>query len=538
VVELGEERDGLKEIGAVSGGAPVFSESQLQALIWAANHYVAPLSVMLDRAAPPNLPGTSSEHTAATVPEHGHGWLDRLTADSAPGRRRPPVALIGRIPTEEWLVSLGNIIERGASAMIVTATVAEASLVHDVAKSRFGESAVLAAGDDRVLTSAWNEAQSGARIVVGTPRVATWHVSELAIGVVVEEGRRAMKDRQTPTVHVRDLLLVRSRLEGFSVVFIGPTPSLETLAAGAELIRARKRSWALVEVVDRGDDPPGAGALSERAIAALRGVTNRGGRSFVFTPRRAGEASTRCSACRALRKCPKCGSNGGRRDICPRCGASLGACSTCGNPTFESLGTVPDQLAAIVNRALGAGTAGVAPTDSPVEVGTERDLAGEGGFDLTLAADADSLMLGRDYRASEEALRVLGRLGNLVLDGSGRRMMVQTSSPQSPLIDTLRAGNPVPYLEEVLADRARDRLPPAVEMMAIELRGIDDPGEAHDSLTEAKAPTLMGPAQVEDGFRWLVQGDLTRFRPQLRNLVRKWRDQEIVVRVDADPIDL
>ena len=133
---------------------------------------------------------------------------------------------------------------------------------------------------------------------------------------------------------------------------------------------------------------------------------------------------------------------------------------------------------------------------------------------------------------------MLGRLGNLVLDGPGRRMMVQTSSPQSPLIDALRAGNPVPYLEEVLADRARDRLPPAVEMLAVELRGIDDPGEAHDSLTEAMAPTLMGPAQVEDGFRWLVQGDLTRFRPQLRNLARKWRDQEIVVRIDADPIDL
>ena len=58
-------------------------------------------------------------------------------------------------------------------------------------------------------------------------------------------------------------------------MFIGPTPSLEVIAAGAEVTRAGPRAWPLVEVVDRREDPPGAGFLSERTIAALRAVPRR-----------------------------------------------------------------------------------------------------------------------------------------------------------------------------------------------------------------------------------------------------------------------
>ena len=56
VVEVVEERPGpLKAIAGTSGDYPVFDAKLLQALIWAAHHYVAPVSVMLERTAPPNL---------------------------------------------------------------------------------------------------------------------------------------------------------------------------------------------------------------------------------------------------------------------------------------------------------------------------------------------------------------------------------------------------------------------------------------------------------------------------------------------------
>ena len=72
---------------------------------------------------------------------------------------------------------------------------------------------------------------------------------------------------------------------------------------------------------------------------------------------------------------------------------------------------MPERLTTEVNRRLGQGTSGVHPTELPVSVGTERDLAGLDQMGLVVAADADSLMLGHNYRAGEEALRILARLG-------------------------------------------------------------------------------------------------------------------------------
>ena len=345
-----------------------------------------------------------------------------------------------------------------------------------------------------------------------------------------------MKDRQTPTIHVRDMMLTRARVEGFSLAFIGPTPSLEVLAAGADVSRVGGRAWQLVEVVDRSDEPPGSGFLSPRVMAALRAVSSDGRRSLVFTHRRLGQASLRCSQCRRVRVCAVCGSRLGRVEACRRCGAMAGPCPSCGSASFEEMGSIPDRVATEINKRVGEQIAGVNPTALPVVVGTERDLATLGGISLAVATDVDGLMLGHDYRAGEEALRILARLGNIVDPGSGRRMMVQTSFPRAELISALVRGDAVAYLEGLLSDRARLGLPPASEMVAVELRG-GSPDEADAALRELGV-TVLGPALSPDRARWLLQGSLAQARLGLRRLAHSWREQGSKVRIDSDPIDL
>ena len=59
VIGLDPDREGnLKEILGVSGEEPVFDAHLLQALRWAANHYVGPMSVLLDKSAPPPSPAS------------------------------------------------------------------------------------------------------------------------------------------------------------------------------------------------------------------------------------------------------------------------------------------------------------------------------------------------------------------------------------------------------------------------------------------------------------------------------------------------
>jgi primosomal protein N' len=348
-----------------------------------------------------------------------------------------------------------------------------------------------------------------------------------------------MKDRQTPTLHVRDVMQTRSRVEGFNLVFFGPTPGVELLAAGADVVRVRNRAWPLVEVIDRSEDAPGSGFLSARAVAAIVATAGSGRRVFVYTHRRLGSASTRCARCRTLRTCGICAARLGRVGRCPKCEAPTTTCSNCGGSEFEEMGTIPDRLVAELDRRLGDGGVGVHPADTLVTVGTERDLAGLEPVSLAVAADVDGMLMGIGYRTSEEALRQLARLGTLVSPGKGARLMLQTGRPDSLLVVTMRRGDPIPYLERVLVERAREGLPPSIDMIAVEIRGSEPPTVPEDleSLGSGRV-TVLGPMPVDDGRRWLIMGELGRLRLELRPMVGRWRDKGATVRIDADPIDV
>ena len=531
-------RSSTKDILAVSGGQPIFDAALLQSLRWASNYYVAPLSVVLEKAAPPTLPAEPRKpfRRAPGPDSSGFGEID-FTRSVAVGTRRPALAWVGSWRDPDWLESVRPVIDAGMNVLAIVPTVDEAGQVAGLARGLYGDSVVLIPEDPgSAVTRAWEESSSGSRLVIGTPRVAAWHIESLGLVAVVEEGRRAMKDRQTPTIHVRDLIRTRSRFEGFGAMFVGPTPSVELIAAGAEVHRA-SRPWGLVEVVDRSDDPPGGGFISERTVTAIKSVLAARGKTFVFTHRRASDASVRCASCRALRRCQKCGSHVGNHLSCRRCGTEAARCAHCGANRFESMGSIPSRLITELGVRIDAESVGEFESDRPVVVGTERDLAHVGGFDLAVAVDVDALLFGHNYRASEEALRIVARVVGSVRRGQGFRAILQTSAPGSELIAALRRGDPVPYLESVLADRARNGFPPVTEMVAIEVRN-DQADLAPSLLEEVAGSTILGSVTSDIGTRWLIQGDLRSVKSELRSAVQKMRDANVTVRVDVDPIDL
>lgn len=540
VVELSSGRNGtLKDLAGVSGAAGVFTPDLLKGLLWAANHYVTPVSGLLARATPPNLPRSLPSPVAVPVVEGRPHPISPIVERSASDIKTPITALVAPWQDLVWLGSFGPILRSGKSILVIAASVAEVGQIADETRRLWGDVAVeVSSQDDASETAAWESAQSAPRLVVGTPKTSTWQVANLAMVIVLEESRRVMKDRQTPTLHVRDVVSTRSRLETFNLVFFGPTPGVELLSSGADVIRSGNRAWPLVEVVDRSDDPPGSGYLSDRTVAAIKGAVAAGRRVFVFTHRRLGFGSLRCVKCRSLRTCRNCGSRLARVETCPRCGAAAGTCRTCGAAEFEEMGTIPDRLTGELNRRLGAGTAAVHPAASAVSVGTERDLAGLSQVELAVAADVDGMLMGIGYRTAEEALRQLGRLALTVASAKGSRLMLQTSRPDSLLVTTMRRGDPIPYLERVLVERAKEGSPPSTEMLILEVRG-DVPPSAGDDLAELDdAVIVMGPMTIEDGRRWLLSGDLGKARRQLRMIVGRWRDRGATVRIDADPIDV
>ena len=547
VVELARRDPGrLRPIAAVSMESKIFDDPLLRSLTWAAHHYVAPVSVMLDRSTPPNLvrnpAAASAAQSSPSVPgPPANHPLASWASGSATGRRQPPVAYVARWWDMDWLpVLAGPALGAGRSLLVIAATGEEVDLLATAIRPWAAEEMVIVTpgATDAEVTAAWAAAQSGRKVIVGTPRVGSWLIRDLSVVVVLEEGRRALKDRQTPTVAVRDLMRTRAAVGGHHLCFVGPTPSLETLAGGASVVRSGRRAWAPVEVVDRRSEPPITGVIGQVAMNAIRAVAHRGGQVFVFAHRRGYAPAARCERCRTLRRCPNCGSRPETSPICPRCGAGLGPCVQCGHDRFVPLGAGVGRVAEELTRGLDI-EVGQGPGDARVQVGSEADLAAQPRLDLAVAVDPDGLILGTHFRASEEALRVLARLAGKV-EGRGARCMLQTSLPDHPVFVALRKGDPLEFLDSEREVRASFGFPPSGELVILEARGTlpeDSDVWVKDAATGA---TVMGPvSRGSGGVRWLLQGpDLTKVRNQLRPLVQRWRDSGVAVRVDVDPLEL
>jgi primosomal protein N' (replication factor Y) len=540
VVGVGEgARPGLRRLLGRRGDLPVFGRGLLEVMRWAAFHYVAPLSVVLGKGAPPNLPRRRPAPSPGPVPALGASPLPEVSAAAAAGGHLGARYLLGAGPWEEPLAGLaGPVLAAGRSVLVVVPSVAEAGRLAAGWEKLFGGRVVLGGAEGGAgATSAWEAATHPGRLVVGTREVSFWPVAGLALACAVEEGRRGMKDRATPTTHARDVLWRRSAVERFPLVLCGAVPTTEALHRAPAISRAGGRLWGLVEVADRSEEPPGGGLIGDRARRALRAATGAGGRAFILAERRV--PSVRCVACRSLRLCPRCGSRPEGGGSCPRCGTALGPCPRCGGRRFEPLGAAVGRLVTEAGGFLGRELVGEAGRGCRVVVGTERDLADLGAVDLAVVVDADGLLRAPHYRAVEDGLRLLARVAAAAGRGRGRRMVVQAADPGHPALEALRRADPLPLLAAEAAVRAGAGFPPHGEIIVVETAGAPEGTDAALRSAVEDRAEVHGPAARAGRRRWLLQGrDLRGPRVMLRRLVQDWRDAGTRVRIDADPIDL
>jgi primosomal protein N' (replication factor Y) len=314
VVAVGEPpRPRLRPILARSGDLPVFDAALLGVLRWAAIHYVAPLAAVLAKATPPNLP----RGVRAPVPARAGHRRARLLVGPGPGY-------------EAIAAAIAPVAAAGRSTIVVAATVPEAEATAAALSARLGIEV------PAVSSQRGGAAASGVVRLATEPgwwwRTLNWRRADGCPGLaVLVGGSPRMKDKATPTIHARDLLLRRAAAERFSVVMTELVPTAEALSRSGS-VEAMGRPWGLVDLVDRRPDQPGSGLIAAATAAALRAVGGR--RVLLFTHRRT--AAQRCVRCQALRRCQSCGRHRGMRDL-SRCGAATGLPS-CGGRRFEALG--------------------------------------------------------------------------------------------------------------------------------------------------------------------------------------------------------
>ena len=356
----------------------------------------------------------------------------------------------------------------------------------------------------------WARVRDGA-LTIGTRSGAWAPVRDLRSVTIVDEHDEVWQQESAPTWHARDVVIERARLAGVPCTLVSPAPTLEALQWGELVTRPRdeeRAGWPLLQVVDRRDEPPGAGLLSDplshevRSDARVVCVLNRKGRSKLLA----------CASCGTLARCEACDAAVVQDEqgfLCMRCETRRPlVCLECGAGKFRNLragvARVREELEALARRPVvevTGDTAEDAIHGGQIFVGTEAVLHRVPRADVVVFLDFDQELLAPRYRAAEEALTLLIRAARLVGGRpDGGRVLVQTRMPQHETIQAALHGDPDRLVTREHTRRQLLLFPPYAAVAVVS-------GVAAPAFMEAFGRPLgvdvMGPTDGE----WLLRAD-------------------------------
>ncbi len=457
------------------------------------------------------------------------------------------VTLLGGVTgsgkTEVYFEAIAAAVAAGRQSLVLLPEIALSAQWLERFAARFGCAPAVWHSDlsSRVRRATWRAVAAGeAAVVVGARSALFLPFPDLGLVVVDEEHETAFKQEEGVAYHARDMAIVRARLCAAPAVLVSATPSLETIAnvqAGryAELSLPRRHGGATlpeVGLVDLRDADIGRGQfLAPALVAAVSATLARGEQAMLFLNRRGYAPLTLCRRCghrfacrnctawlvehraRRLLQCHHCGHAEPVPPLCPAC-AAPDSLTPVGpgveRITEEARERWPEaRLLVMASDTLPGPHAAAAAARAIVEravdlvVGTQVVAKGWHFPHLTLVGvvDADLGLGGGDLRAAERTVQLLhqvaGRAGRAEAPG---RVLLQTFSPEHPVMQALLSGDYARFLEREAAERRPGGWPPFGRLAALIVSA--ETAEAADALARdlaRAAPsgdgmTVLGPA--------------------------------------------
>ncbi|MEB3322880.1 MAG: primosomal protein N', partial [Synechococcaceae cyanobacterium] len=529
-------------------------------------------------------------------------------AAAPPGQALLLWGVTGAGKTEVYLQAGARELAEGRSVLMLTPEIGLIPQLLDRCRARFGPAVIEyhSAMTDAQRVAAWRRCREAARagravVAVGTRSAVFLPVGRPGLIVLDEEHDGSYKQEGSmPCYHARDVARLRARRSGARLLLGSATPCLETwldtrgAAPATGLLRLPERigsgSLPPVRVVDmRMELAEGHRRLISRALMErLAWVRQRGEQAVVLVPRRGYRAFLSCRSCGEVVHCPHCDvaltvhrSGSGREWLrchwCDHRQEITDRCAHCGSSAFRPFGAgtqrVLEQLGGELeglrllrfDRDSTRGRDGhrrllerFAAGEADVLVGTQMLTKGMDLPRVTLAAvlAADGLLHRPDLRAGEHCLQMLLQLAGRA--GRGERpgeVLVQTYSPDHPVIRHLVDGRYERFLEEELELRRRGGLVPFSRACLLRFAGVSASATATGAATlvemvrgdvQRAGWSLIGPApapvaRVAGRSRWqvLLHGPAGRGLPLPPEAdLRRLLPTGVSLTIDPDPLEL
>jgi primosomal protein N' (replication factor Y) len=484
--------------------------------------------------------------------------------------------------TEVYLRAAERALRRGRSVIVLVPEIALTPQTVDRFQARFGDTvALLHSGlSDGERYDEWRRLRTGqARVAVG-PRSAVFApVADLGLVVVDEEHDASYKHEGDPRYDARRVAEWRARTAGATLLLGSATPRPESWHQRRRLTLSHRVDDQRLPPVRVLDMRGSAHALHPETRCALTGAR----KSILMLNRRGWSNFLTCRSCGKAWECPECDvalvlHRSQNAIACHHCGHRERvphACDACGSLAVARHGAGTERLESELGQALDvpvfrldADTAAAkdavarllesfAAADAGVLVGTQMVAKGHDFPDVSLGVvvDADSTLHFPDFRAEERTFALIAQLAGRAGRGArGGRVLVQTASPDAPVIAHAARHDSAGFLREELGRRRALRYPPFADLVRV-VCSSEDRASAHAAVTEvadAIAPLeagadaeLLGPAPLfrlrgRDRYQLVVKAGrrdaaIRAVGAAVDGVAQRRAHRQVAFSVDVDP---
>jgi len=509
--------------------------------------------------------------------------------------------------TEVYLQAIAPLLSQGQSALVLVPEIGLTPQLTDRFRARFGSAVRVyhSALSEGERYDTWRQMLSGGpQVVIGTRSAVFAPLARLGLIVLDEEHDGSFKqDQPAPCYHARTVAQWRAELAGCPLLLGSATPALETWALAKPLEgkpvlsaqpslylslpdRVQARPLPTVEVVDmRQELQQGNRSIFSRSLQeAIADLKSQQG--LLFIHRRGHSTFVSCRSCGYVMQCPHCDvslayhqvQTGGSEILrCHYCGYSRlhpTHCPDCQSPYLKHFGSGTQRVMQAIGqqfpnlrcirfdsdttRAKGAHRTLLtrfARGEADLLVGTQMLTKGIDLPQVTLVGiiAADGLLHMADYRAGERALQTLiqvaGRAGRG--DDPGR-VILQTYSPQHPVIAAVQRHEYEPFAQAELEQRSLLHYPPYGRLVLLRLSSPDaiavrqTAEQLASDLRSTIEGEILGPApaaiaRVARRYRWQI---LLKLAPAAATdwldlaVLRAHCPSAVSLTIDVDPLNL
>lgn len=515
--------------------------------------------------------------------------------------------------TEVYLQAIARILASNKSALVLVPEIGLTPQLTDRFRARFGEQVCVyhSALSEGERFDTWRYmSQQIPQIVIGTRSAIFAPLPNLGLIILDEEHDSSFKQNERPPLyHARTVAKWRAELQNCPLILGSATPSLETWVATtnqkSSIItnyplpinhylslpeRIYSRPMPPIEIVDmRQELRVGNRSIFSLPLQnALQELQENQQQGILFIHRRGHSTFVSCRSCGYVMECPHCDVSLSYHNVregaaeilrCHYCNYSEMQprnCPECSSPYFKNFGSGTQRVEQELTRLFpelrvirfDSDTTQTkdahrilltkfANREADILLGTQMLTKGLDLAQVTLVGvvSADGLLHFSDYRAKERAFQILTQVAGRAGRGDDPgRVIIQTYTPENPVIQAVRRHESESFLETELQERMQLNYPPSSKLILLRLSGYDAAQVQQTAMALASFLKtregeinyeLLGPApapimRVANRYRWHIllkfsvhdsrELPLARLRDSLPNSVS--------LTIDVDPLNL